>query len=583
MSDVFISYARSTAGDADTIAQILQSHGYDVWWDAQLPANRDYADVIEERLSAAKAVLVLWSADATKSQWVKSEADRARTDQKLVQLTLDGTALPMPFDRIQTANLAGWNGSEELPAWHSVLTSIAELTGSPVEVPVHAVPGPKLSGGKIGICVLPFANMSDDPQQEYFSDGISEDIITDLSKVSALSVVARNTAFTFKGKHVDVPSIAQKLRVGHILEGSVRKSGTRVRINAQLIDTSTGGHIWAERYDRQLDDVFALQDEISLAIVDALRLTLLPQEKQAIAARGTENAEAYDLYLMARRRYVSGRDGERRGLEPIIRLCERATEIDPNYARAWALMAVAQTALHFIHGQTGETGFAAVERAVALDPNLAEAHAVRARHMWQSGDAKTARGEIEVALHLDPESFEANAEGGRLAWVEHRFEDAARFFEKATELGETSVADPGMLLCAFDALGDEDGKRRAARITLERAELALAKDPSNGSALGFGANALGALGEHAQAIEWINKALLVEPDNMTMRYNFACFASARLHDADRAIELLEPVFATATSWFLEYATKDTDLDAVRQHPSFNAILHAAQARLASAT
>ena len=582
MSDVFISYARSSAGEAGTIAEILQSRGYDVWWDADLPANRDYGEVIEERLSAAKAVLVLWSAEAAKSQWVRSEADRARSDQKLVQLTLDGTALPMPFDRIQYANLTGWNGSEELPAWLKVMTSIAELTGSPAQTRTDAVPAPTLSGRKLDICVLPFANMSDDPQQEYFSDGISEDIITDLSKVSALSVVARNTAFTFKGKHVDVPSIAQKLRVGHVLEGSVRKSGSRVRITAQLIDAATGSHIWAERYDRQLDDVFALQDEISLAIVDALRLTLLPQEKQAIASRGTESAEAYDLYLMARRRYVSGRDGERRGLEPIIRLCERATEIDPNYARAWALMAVAQTALHFIHGQIGETGLAAVERAVALDPNLAEAHAVRARHMWQNGDAETARAEIEVALRLDPESFEANAEAGRLAWVERRFKDAVGFFEKATELGETSVADPGMLLCAFDALGDEKGKRRAARITLDRAEQALARDPSNGSALGFGVNAFGALGDQARAIEWIDKALLVEPDNMTMRYNFACFASARLHDTDRAIELLVPVFATATSWFLDYASKDADLDAIRQSPDFHAIVHAAHARLAAA-
>ncbi|HMI41009.1 MAG TPA: TIR domain-containing protein [Sphingomicrobium sp.] len=581
MSDVFISYARSSAAEAGAMVQILQSWGYDVWWDAELPPNRDYADVIEERLSTAKAVLVLWSAEAVKSQWVRSEADRARSAQKLVQLTLDGAALPMPFDRVQLADLACWNGTDEFPGWRKVMTSIAELAG-PAQRATPPGSVEEASAQKLRICVLPFANMSDDAQQEYFSDGISEDIITDLSKVSALSVVARNTAFTFKGKHVDVPAIARQLQVGHVLEGSVRKSGNQVRITAQLIDASTGGHVWAERYDRQLDDVFALQDEISLAIVDALKLTLLPQEKQAIARRGTENAEAYDLYLMARRYYVSGRDGERRGLEPIIRLCERATEIDPNYARAWALMAVAQTALHFIHGKTGESGFIAVERAVLLDPNLAEAHAVRARHMWQNGDAESARAEIEVALRLDPESFEANAEGGRLAWIEHRFQDAASFFEKAAELGEESVADPGMLLCAFDALGDEEGVRRAARMTLDRAERALAKDPNNGSALGFGVNALGALGEAERAREWIDKALLVEPDNMTMRYNFACFASARLHDPDQAVDLLRPVFETATSWFLNYANNDADLDPVRHSAGYQSILRAAQARLSAA-
>jgi adenylate cyclase len=142
--------------------------------------------------------------------------------------------------------------------------------------------------------------MSGEAEQEYFSDGISEDIITDLSKVSALEVTARNTAFTFKGKSVDVRHVAREVGVSHVLEGSVRKAGGRVRITAQLIDGATGNHLWAERYDRNLDDIFALQDEISREIVAALKLRLQPDEKNAIAKRGTASAEAYDLYLMAR-------------------------------------------------------------------------------------------------------------------------------------------------------------------------------------------------------------------------------------------------------------------------------------------
>src|SRR5579864_3807606 len=149
---------------------------------------------------------------------------------------------------------------------------------------------------KLSICVLPFSNMSGDVEQEYFSDGISEDIITDLSKVSALSVVSRNTAFTFKGKHVDLKQIARQLQVSHVLEGSVRKAGERVRITAQLIEGVKDSHIWAERYDRDLNDIFALQDEISEAIVNALKLKLLPEEKKAIERRGTESVEAYNLY-----------------------------------------------------------------------------------------------------------------------------------------------------------------------------------------------------------------------------------------------------------------------------------------------
>src|SRR5205823_3596714 len=157
--------------------------------------------------------------------------------------------------------------------------------------------------GRFSICVLPFANMSGDTEKEYFSDGISEDIITDLSQVSALHVVSRNTAFTFKGKPVDVRHVASQLNVTHVLEGSVRKAGGRVRITAQLIDGSNDGHVWAERYDRDLNDIFAIQDEISRAIVAALKVKLLPEEKKAIERRGTENVEAYNLYLLGRQIY----------------------------------------------------------------------------------------------------------------------------------------------------------------------------------------------------------------------------------------------------------------------------------------
>ena len=227
------------------MAEALRALGYGVWRDDELPAHRAYAEVIEERLRAAKAVVVIWSAEAAKSQWVRAEADIAR-EAGHAGPAARSTArhAPMPFNRIQCADLAGWSGDLEAPGWRKVVASVAELTGGRRR-------GARVRRGrrprKHSICVLPFANMSDDPQQEYFSDGISEDIITDLSKVSALSVVARNTAFTFKGKAVDVPLVARQLNVGHVLEGSVRKAGGRVRITAQLIDGAAGDHIWAER------------------------------------------------------------------------------------------------------------------------------------------------------------------------------------------------------------------------------------------------------------------------------------------------------------------------------------------------
>ena len=272
---------------AGKLAEALEKQGYSVWWDDDLPAHRAYTEVIEERLRSAKAVLVVWSADAAKSEWVRAEADVARHSHKLVQLTIDGALPPMPFNQIQCPTLQDWNGSTEERTWCKIEASLAELVRGELPAGARGI-GDEAGTRVIGpsICVLPFTNMSGDPEQEYFSDGITEDLITDLSKISALGVVARNTSFTFKGKSIEARALGRELDVSHILEGSVRKSGNRLRFTAQLIDAVTGHHLWAERYDRELADIFDIQDEISKAIVDALKLKLLPErEKGDRAAR----------------------------------------------------------------------------------------------------------------------------------------------------------------------------------------------------------------------------------------------------------------------------------------------------------
>src|SRR5207253_2085392 len=350
--------------------------------------------------------------------------------------------------------------------------------------------------------------MSGDPEQEYFSDGISEDIITDLSKVSALWVAARNTAFTFKGKHVDVPQIARQLKVTHLLEGSVRKAGGRVRITAQLVDGVTGGHVWAERYDRDLNDIFALQDEISQAIVAALKLKLLPEEKKAIEQRGTTNPEAYKLYLMARQYSITGNFGSARRSEAIIRLCRRAIEIDPNYARPWALMAGAQIRLRFFFGREGDNGLAAAERALELDGNLAEAHAAKAQVLRQNASLDDALREIE------------------------------------------------------------------------RCEKIVAVEPEYGSAMGFAVGALAVLGEVERAKEWAERAILLDPDNINLRYNFACSLIVDLYEFEAALDMLGPRFETMGIEVLNWVKSDPDLDPIRDDPRFKTMLAAAEARLA---
>jgi len=431
------------------------------------------------------------------------------------------------------------------------------------------------------VCVLPFANMSGDPEQEYFSDGITEDIITDLSKVSALWVAARNTAFTFKGKHVDVSQVARQLKVGHVLEGSVRKAGGRVRITAQLIDGATGGHVWAERYDRDLNDIFALQDEISEAIVTALKLKLLPEEKKAIEQRGTTNPEAYKLYLMARQYSVTGNVGDARRSEAIVRLCRRATEIDPDYARAWALMAGAQGTLRFHHAREGDGGLAAAERAIALDGNLAEAHAARARVLTRDARYDEAKREIDVALRLDAESYEVNAAAAGLYYNLRRFDQAILHYEKAAAVMENDYTSSGMVISCYKAIGDQEGTLRAARRALERTEKIISQDPDNGSAMSFAVGALATLGEAERAKEWAARATLLDPDNVNMKYNFACMLVLDLHEYDAALDLLEPLFARLRTEVMNWVKTDPDLDAVRDHPRFKAMLAAAEARLAT--
>jgi adenylate cyclase len=435
---------------------------------------------------------------------------------------------------------------------------------------------------RVSICVLPFANMSDDPQQEYFSDGISEDIITDLAKVSALSVIARSTAFTFKGRAIDVPQIARQLNVRHVLEGSVRKAGGRVRITAQLIDGVVGVHLWSERWDRDLTDIFALQDEIAQAIVDALKLKLLPEEKKSIERRGTDNVDAYNLYLMARQYLVGGNMHGMRVAETIVRLCGRATEIDPNYARAWALMAWAQTSLHFVQGRPDD-GLEAAERALSLDPGLAEARAIRARHVYREGRHAEAFAEIEIAVRLDPGAYEVNSSAALLSFRERRLEDAIGYWEKAATLAEADFGSPGMLIECYAAVGDAGASRRAARTTLARAEQSLARDPSNGTAMSFGVSALAALGETERARDWIERALLIDPDNMTMRYNLACALAADLKDTQGSLELLVAYFETAVEGDLAYLKIDLALDSIREEPRFAAMFAAAEARLAQAS
>jgi len=431
------------------------------------------------------------------------------------------------------------------------------------------------------VCVLPFVNMSGDSEQEYFSDGISEDITTDLSKVSALSVTARNTAFTFKGRAVDVREIARSLGVTHVLEGSVRKAGDCVRISAQLIDGATGDHIWAERYDRDLTDIFAIQDEISTAVVQALKLKLLPREREAIERRGTDNVEAYDFFLMARQYWIDGDFGDHRREQTVIRLSSRAIEIDPGYARAWALLALAQT--NFLRSYSGnegaDDGVAAAQQALALDPSIAEAHLPMAWRFGLGGRIDECNAELELALRLDADSWEVNKEAARLYFRQGRVADSARLLEHAVTLAETDYHSWGMLAGCYTELGNQAGIKRCAEMLVGKVEGALSRNPQNGAALAFGVLAFMVLGQKDRADRWRERALLLDPENLYMRYNLAWPLLSIAKDRAAALAMLEPVLAKAGPNLISLVANSRVLEPIRADVGFRSLLESAVERV----
>jgi adenylate cyclase len=574
--EIFISYARSAEPQSKLVAETLRRLGYSIWWDEDLPAHRAYSDIIEERLNSAKAVLVLWSSDGAKSEWVRAEADAARQARKLVQLSIDGVIPPMPFNQIQCSALRDWTGDTNVAAWRKVESSLAELVrGAPSGAPAAAPSKPAGSS----ICVLPFANMSGDSEQEYFSDGITEDLITDLSKIPGLGVIARNTSFTFKGKSIEIRALGRDLGISHVLEGSVRKSGNRLRISAQLIDAATGHHLWADRYDRELADIFDIQDELSQAIIGALKLRLMPSELKAVEQRGTASAEAYNLFLMARQHWAAGNDGDWDREQLIIRICERALDIDPDYANAWALMAIAQTHIRFRQGKKEVDGLPSAERALELKPDLAEAHAVKAWYLLEQDLPDKANEEVATALRLDPESWEVNRIAGKVLFLQGRLTEAAACYEKAAELMDTDYSGAGMLECCYRGLGDDEGRLRAAKMVFERVEKALAANPRDAAAVGNGAMALAVLGEDEQAREWAERALDLEPENYILRYNIACAYAMELDDHQRALDLVEDSLAHLGRDHVRHVQADPDLEALRDNPRLATMIAASKARL----
>ncbi|SEH77050.1 adenylate cyclase [Rhizobium tibeticum] len=434
----------------------------------------------------------------------------------------------------------------------------------------------KSSRERIGICVLPFANISGDPEQDYFSAGVTEDIIIDLSKLSSLTVISRATSFGMKA--LSARAIAQQLNVAYVLEGNVRKAGERIRLSAQLVDGTNDATVWAERFDRDIKEVLALQSDLAKAVVEALRLRLLPAERQALERYAPTDPEAYKLFLLARQYNVTGSE---RHLPLIIRLCRRVTDLEPGNARAWALLGETLNRLTRSIGGT-ETGEAEIDRALELDAGLASAHAGKALLFLYRGQFEEAERQCAIALQLEPDDYAANLAAGRTFVMLRRFNDAIRHFERAAALAPADYNAAAMVIQCYQGKGDEQAALDACRRALVRIERIVAAEPDHSGAIGHGAGILALLGDRERAREWASRASLLEPDNIQLQSNLVC-AWAISGDAASALDALERIAPKMSPELLVWMENDNDLDSLRSLPRFAQIILAARSRFQNGT
>ncbi|MEO7502106.1 MAG: tetratricopeptide repeat protein, partial [Gemmatimonadaceae bacterium] len=386
----------------------------------------------------------------------------------------------------------------------------------------------------------------------------------------ALKVSSRTSSFTFKNKNEDIREIGRKLQVGTVLEGSVRKSGKRLRLTAQLVNASDNTQLWAERYDRELEDVFAIQDEIAASIVAALRVVLTEDEKKAIEQVPTANVEAYEVYLRGRQFFHQHR---RRSHEFARQMFERAIELDPGYALAHCGVADCCSFLYQYFDATPANlarAESASRRAVELAPELAEAHASRGLALSLSRGFDDAEKEFQTAMRLNPKSFEAAYFYARACAGAGKAEEATKWYERAVAVRPDDFATLTLLADTYKGLGKTEETIRSARRGYDAARKHLELNPDNPRALYMGAADLSFLGESEKARDWNRRALAMEPSDPSVLYNIAC-NFAMEGQVDEAIATLSKALDNGFGHW-KWIEHDASLALIRSNPGFAALL-----------
>jgi len=420
------------------------------------------------------------------------------------------------------------------------------------------------------IAILPFADMSQEKDQQYFCEGVAEEIINRLARIKALRVSSRTSSFQVRMATSDIREIGRRLRVAAILEGSVRKSGDHLRIAVQLADADSGYQLWSGSYDRQMSDVFAVQDEIAQNVVAALEITLSAHESAAIRSLPTQNLRAYEYYLRGRKYYYQYGP---RDMDSAVQLFMQAIALDPEYARAYAGLADCWSYIYLYSDRSemvrGQAAWAS-GKAVELSPQSAEAQASYGLSLSVAGRDAEAEAAFETALRLDPGLYEACYFYARHSFAGGCPEKALQLYEAAMRARPEDYQAPLLAAQTYDDLARpgeaEASRRRGVELAAEHLQL----NPDDARALYMAANALVALGDRERGLEWARRAQALQPENSMLLYNLGCiYSMAGL--GEEAIDCLESAAARGLrqkGWY----EHDSNLDPVRSNPRFERLI-----------
>jgi len=404
LTDIFLSYNREDQARAKLFANAFAAAGLNVWWDTALTAGEAYDQVTEKALKSARAVVVLWSPRSVESRWVRAEATIADRCKTLVPVTIESCERPIMFELTQTAELSHWTGDVSDKAWQGFLNDVRGFVGKE-----HAVLAPMPSLAAVAaksapapetlLAVLPFDNLSSDAEMEFFSDGVSDDILGRIMRGSKLQVIGRTSSFQFRG--ADKPKAAAALGASHVLDGSIRRAGTKVRIAAHLTEAANQTMLWSDRYDRELEDIFAVQDEISDAIANALNAAFFPPRKEKV------DPLAYDLYLRGKQFDPNPDD-----IQKNIELLEAAVKLEPELAGGWGALAIQRHYARVLVPWSERAPLDAriaecVKRCLALDPDNANATIAEFFQLQPFGDYFGHHAKIERLKQIGQNSPDA--------------------------------------------------------------------------------------------------------------------------------------------------------------------------------